>query len=179
MAKRVVFTDQAKTDLRAIDQRTALQILKTLARFAHSEEGNVKRLEGADPPLYRLRTQDAASSSATSRMPSRLRASVIDARPTVEPRPGAVLYSAGTDVSGPSQRVAARTFGRGTEGDWCLAILAWDRFGRIRRVANLSARVESRRKKNLAVPRRLCLCDLSFVSESGAQTKGPGAGFQG
>ena len=58
MSKRVAFTDQAKTDLRAIDQQTALQILKTLARFAQSEEGNVRRLQGADPPLYRLRTQD-------------------------------------------------------------------------------------------------------------------------
>jgi mRNA-degrading endonuclease RelE of RelBE toxin-antitoxin system len=58
MAKRVAFTDQAKADLRAIDQQTAIQILKTLARFAHSEEGNVKRLQGINPPLYRLRTQD-------------------------------------------------------------------------------------------------------------------------
>ena len=33
MAKRVGFTDQAKADLRAIDRETALQILKTLARF--------------------------------------------------------------------------------------------------------------------------------------------------
>jgi len=58
MAKRVAFTDQAKADLRAIDRETALQILKTLARFVQSEEGNVKRLQGAEPPLYRLRTQD-------------------------------------------------------------------------------------------------------------------------
>jgi mRNA-degrading endonuclease RelE of RelBE toxin-antitoxin system len=58
MAKRVAFTDQAKADLRAIDRQTALQILKTIARFVHSEEGDVKRLQGVDPPLYRLRTQD-------------------------------------------------------------------------------------------------------------------------
>jgi mRNA-degrading endonuclease RelE of RelBE toxin-antitoxin system len=58
MSKRVAFTDQAKADLRAIEQQTALQILRTLARFAHSEEGNVRRLQGADPPIYRLRTQD-------------------------------------------------------------------------------------------------------------------------
>ena len=58
MGKRVAFTDQAKADLRAIDQQTALQILKTLARFVQSEEGNVKRLQGVEPPLYRLRTQD-------------------------------------------------------------------------------------------------------------------------
>ena len=35
-----------------------MQILRTLARFLKSEEGNVKRLEGIDPPLYRLRAQD-------------------------------------------------------------------------------------------------------------------------
>ena len=58
MAKRIAFTDLAKAELRAIDRQTALQILKTLARFVQSEEGNVKRLQGIDPPLYRLRTQD-------------------------------------------------------------------------------------------------------------------------
>jgi hypothetical protein len=66
MAKRVAFTDQAKAELRAIPQPIAIQILRTLARFLESEEGNVRRLQGVDPPLYRLRTQDHASSSATS-----------------------------------------------------------------------------------------------------------------
>jgi mRNA-degrading endonuclease RelE of RelBE toxin-antitoxin system len=58
MAKQVAFTDQAKADLRAIPQPIAIQILRTLARFLESEEGNVKRLQGVEPPLYRLRTQD-------------------------------------------------------------------------------------------------------------------------
>ncbi len=58
MAKRVAFTDQAKAELRAIPQPIAIQILRTLARFLESEEGNVRRLQGVDPPLYRLRTQD-------------------------------------------------------------------------------------------------------------------------
>lgn len=58
MAKRVTFTDQAKADLRAIPQSVAIQILGTLARFLQCEEGNVKRLEGIEPPLYRLRTQN-------------------------------------------------------------------------------------------------------------------------
>ena len=38
MAKRVIFTDQAKADIRGIDQLTAMQILKTLARFLSSEK---------------------------------------------------------------------------------------------------------------------------------------------
>jgi mRNA-degrading endonuclease RelE of RelBE toxin-antitoxin system len=58
MAKRVRFTDQAKADIRAISQPAAIQILRTLARFLESEEGNVRRLQGVEPPLYRLRTQD-------------------------------------------------------------------------------------------------------------------------
>jgi hypothetical protein len=39
MARRIIWTDQAIADLRAIEQKTALQILKTLARFAKTEEG--------------------------------------------------------------------------------------------------------------------------------------------
>jgi mRNA-degrading endonuclease RelE of RelBE toxin-antitoxin system len=58
MGRRVAFTDQAKADLRAIPQPVAIQVLRTLARFLESEEGNVRRLQGVEPPLYRLRTQD-------------------------------------------------------------------------------------------------------------------------
>jgi mRNA-degrading endonuclease RelE of RelBE toxin-antitoxin system len=58
MAKGVAFTDQARADIRAIPQPVAIQILRTLARFLESEEGNVKRLQGVEPPLYRPRTQD-------------------------------------------------------------------------------------------------------------------------
>ena len=58
MSKRAAFTDQAKADLRAIPQPFALQILRTLARFLDSGEGNVKRLKDIEPPLYRLRSQD-------------------------------------------------------------------------------------------------------------------------
>ena len=56
MAKRVLFTEQARADLRAIEQQTALQILKTVTRFLESGEGNIKRLQGVDLPLFRLRT---------------------------------------------------------------------------------------------------------------------------
>lgn len=58
MAKRIIWTDQAKADMRAIEQKTALQILKTLARFARTEEGNIRQLAGAEPPEFRLRAQD-------------------------------------------------------------------------------------------------------------------------
>src|SRR5271170_7397793 len=58
MANGVDFTDQAKSDIRSISQPIALQILRTIARFLESEEGDVKKIEGVEPPLYRLRTQD-------------------------------------------------------------------------------------------------------------------------
>jgi hypothetical protein len=58
MGKRIVWTEQAKTDVRGIEQPIALQILKTLARYAQTGEGNTKQLQGVEPPLIRLRAQD-------------------------------------------------------------------------------------------------------------------------
>jgi hypothetical protein len=53
-----VWTEQSKADIRGIEQPIALQILKTLARFALTGEGNVKQLRDIEPPLIRLRAQD-------------------------------------------------------------------------------------------------------------------------
>jgi len=58
MAKRIVWTEQARADVRGIEQPIALQILKTLARYALSGEGNTRQLQGIEPPLIRLRAQD-------------------------------------------------------------------------------------------------------------------------
>jgi plasmid stabilization system protein ParE len=58
MAKRIVWTEQAKSDIRGIEQSTAWQILKTLARYAQTGEGNTKQLREIEPPLIRLRSQD-------------------------------------------------------------------------------------------------------------------------
>lgn len=58
MAKRIVWTAQARADVRGIEQPTALQILKTLARYAQTGEGNTKQLRDVEPPLIRLRAQD-------------------------------------------------------------------------------------------------------------------------
>jgi mRNA-degrading endonuclease RelE of RelBE toxin-antitoxin system len=58
MAKQIVWTDQAKADLRSIDQQTALTILHGLARFLATEEGGVKQLKGIEPPECRLRLGD-------------------------------------------------------------------------------------------------------------------------
>ncbi len=58
MAKPIVWTERARADLRSIDQPVALQVLRTLARYAFTGEGNVKQLSGIEPGLLRLRTQD-------------------------------------------------------------------------------------------------------------------------
>ena len=58
MAKRIVWTEQAKADVRAIEQPIAIQILKTLGRYALTGEGATKQLKGVTPTLIRLRTQD-------------------------------------------------------------------------------------------------------------------------
>jgi len=53
--KSVAWTDQAKADLRVIDQSTALRILHAIARYLASGEGDVKRLQDIEPPEMRLR----------------------------------------------------------------------------------------------------------------------------
>ena len=58
MTKRVAWTQQAKADIRAIEQPKALQVLKILARYAQPGEGNTRQLQGIEPPLFRLRAQD-------------------------------------------------------------------------------------------------------------------------
>ncbi|MGA7415615.1 MAG: hypothetical protein WBW33_34400 [Bryobacteraceae bacterium] len=45
MAKRIVWTDQAKADLRSIEQAIAWQILKTLGSYVLTGEGRTKQLK--------------------------------------------------------------------------------------------------------------------------------------
>jgi hypothetical protein len=52
------WTEQAKADVRGIEQPIAWQILKTLARYALTGEGNTKQLRDIEPPLIRLRAQN-------------------------------------------------------------------------------------------------------------------------
>ena len=55
MIKRILWSTEARADIRAIDRETALRLLKALDRFLKTGVGNVKQLEGFDPPLFRLR----------------------------------------------------------------------------------------------------------------------------
>ena len=58
MAKRIVWTEQARADLRSIEKPVALQILKTLGRYVLTGEGPTKQLVDISPPLIRLRAQN-------------------------------------------------------------------------------------------------------------------------
>ncbi len=58
MARKIVWTQAARNQLRAIDQPAALRILHALARLIAAGEGDVKRLQGIDPPEFRLRVGD-------------------------------------------------------------------------------------------------------------------------
>lgn len=55
MAKHILWSAEARDDVRAIDRDTALRLLKSLDRFIKTKAGDVKQLEGFDPPLFRLR----------------------------------------------------------------------------------------------------------------------------
>ncbi len=58
MSKRIAWTEQAKADLRGIEQPIAIQILKNLSRYLLTGEGSTKQLKGVTPPLMRLRAQN-------------------------------------------------------------------------------------------------------------------------
>jgi mRNA-degrading endonuclease RelE of RelBE toxin-antitoxin system len=58
MAKRILWTEQAQGDVRAIDRRTAIALLHGVARFLSTGEGDIKRLQNVDPPEFRLRLGD-------------------------------------------------------------------------------------------------------------------------
>jgi len=58
MSKPIVWTSQAKADVRGIERPIAIQILKTLGRYVLTGEGATKQLHGVTPPLIRLRAQD-------------------------------------------------------------------------------------------------------------------------
>ncbi len=66
MGKKLAWAEHARVELRSIDQSTALRILHALARLMSSGEGDVKRLQGIEPPEYRLRVGDYRCGSMTA-----------------------------------------------------------------------------------------------------------------
>ena len=54
---RIAWTEQARSDVRALDRPTAMRILSALDRFTRSGAGDVKALQGDEEEL-RLRVGD-------------------------------------------------------------------------------------------------------------------------
>ena len=56
--REVEWTETALEDMAALDKGIARRIKQAVERFADTGAGNVKRLQGIDPPEYRLRVGD-------------------------------------------------------------------------------------------------------------------------
>ena len=56
--REVEWTETALEDVAALDKGIARRVKQAVERFADTGVGNVKRLQGIDPPEYRLRVGD-------------------------------------------------------------------------------------------------------------------------
>jgi mRNA-degrading endonuclease RelE of RelBE toxin-antitoxin system len=56
--REVEWTETALEDMAALDKGIARRVKQAVERFADTGVGNVKRLQGIDPPEYRLRVGD-------------------------------------------------------------------------------------------------------------------------
>ncbi len=56
--REVEWTETALEDMAALDKGIARRVKQAVERFADTGAGNVKRLQGIDPPQYRLRVGD-------------------------------------------------------------------------------------------------------------------------
>jgi hypothetical protein len=74
VVKGIVWTEPARTDIRRIERQTALHILKTLARYVKTGEGDTKQLQDIDPPLLACAPRITASSFATRAITWKFRA---------------------------------------------------------------------------------------------------------
>ena len=53
--KDLEWSESSLEDMAALDKGIARRIQRAVERFAETEIGNIKRLQGIDPPEYRLR----------------------------------------------------------------------------------------------------------------------------
>jgi len=54
----IEWTETALSDIAGVDKGIALRVRQAVERFAEIGAGNVKRLQGVDPPDLRLRVGD-------------------------------------------------------------------------------------------------------------------------
>jgi len=58
MAKRLVWADQAKVDIRAIDRERPYRCSRRSLDSSRPAKATLNSFAGYDPPLFRLRAQD-------------------------------------------------------------------------------------------------------------------------
>ena len=56
--KPIDWTEPALEDMAALDKGIARRVKRAVERFAATGAGNVKKLQGIEPPEYRLRVGD-------------------------------------------------------------------------------------------------------------------------
>jgi mRNA-degrading endonuclease RelE of RelBE toxin-antitoxin system len=56
--REIEWTETALEDMAALDKGIARRIKQAVERFADTGAGSVKKLQGIDPPEYRLRVGD-------------------------------------------------------------------------------------------------------------------------
>ena len=56
--KAIEWTEASLEDMAGLDKGIARRVKQTVERFASTGAGNVKKLQGIDPPEYRLRVGD-------------------------------------------------------------------------------------------------------------------------
>lgn len=56
--REIEWTETALADMAALDKGIARRVKQAVERFAESGAGSVKRLQGIDPPEFRLRVGD-------------------------------------------------------------------------------------------------------------------------
>jgi len=56
--REVEWTEAALEHMAALDKGVARRVKQAVERFANTGAGNVKKLQGVDPPEYRLRVGD-------------------------------------------------------------------------------------------------------------------------
>ena len=56
--KDLEWSESSLEDMAGLDKEIARRIQRAVERFAETDAGNIKRLQGIDPPEYRLRTGD-------------------------------------------------------------------------------------------------------------------------
>jgi mRNA interferase RelE/StbE len=56
--KEIEWTEASLEEMAALDKGIARRVKQAVERFAGTGSGNVKKLQGIDPPEYRLRVGD-------------------------------------------------------------------------------------------------------------------------